>query len=206
MAEQPQTPLWATPTPPTAAVPPPTSERPSAWSTPLGVIAIVFGAGGMLMYAWSAIFPLVLPALLKVLPQQQQASLAVTQQWQTWTVSSSMVAVCLAALLLAGGIGLLKRRPSARTLCMTWSVLKIVFVVAQVLVGRMIQKDMLEAMRGQPPVAGAPGAGTIMETAAAAGMCFSLLWGWALPVFLLIWFSRSRIKGDVTGWRVAAGP
>jgi len=31
-------------------------------------------------------------------------------------------------------------------------------------------------------------------------LVFGLAWGWALPVFLLIWLSRGKIKNDVAGW------
>ena len=43
-----------------------------------------------------------------------------------------------------------------------------------------------------------------MATFGLAGAIVSLLFYWALPVFVLIWFSRSRIRAETAGWHAAA--
>ena len=32
------------------------------------------------------------------------------------------------------------------------------------------------------------------------GVIIGLLWGWALPVFFLIWFSRAGVRSEVRSW------
>jgi hypothetical protein len=39
----------------------------------------------------------------------------------------------------------------------------------------------------------------------AVGSCFAIAFGWALPVFMLIWFSRSKIRSEVRGWAATGG-
>jgi hypothetical protein len=32
------------------------------------------------------------------------------------------------------------------------------------------------------------------------GMGFAIIWGWALPVFFLLWFRREVIRAEIAGW------
>ena len=42
--------------------------------------------------------------------------------------------------------------------------------------------------------------GSITSYAVWAGMAFGFLWLAALPVFVLIWFNRAKVKQDIRAW------
>ena len=130
----------------------------------------------------------------------QRATIEVMRRWATWTVVVSLLSAAVAILLLAAGIGLVQRRRWSPRVFTIWAPLKIVLAIASTVVGWAIQQETMEAMRTQVPGMGALGPGT-MESFASVGAVFALLWGCALPVFVLIWFARGSIKAQVAEWR-----
>ena len=77
--------------------------------------------------------------------------------------------------------------------------LKMLFVAVSTLFGYMIQKQAMQTAMQQSSTMPAMTAGVTQGTAA-FGVCLGLVWGWAFPVFMLIWFGRGRIKEDVAEW------
>jgi len=184
--------------PPTMAGPLPTPARTSSWPTAVGVIAIVFGAGGLLANLWGALAPLFIGAIAEHMPAGQQASIDVAIHWQNWTVAFSLLQFVLAILLLLGGIGLLQRRPSGRRRLLWWAPLKMLAAVAGLFVGWAMQQESLQVMQqqGGPAALGAK----MAQSFTVVGLVLALLWGCALPVFMLIWFTRPTIRAEVANW------
>jgi len=42
--------------------------------------------------------------------------------------------------------------------------------------------------------------GTVMAIIGPMILVFAIVWGWALPIFMLIWFSRRKIKAEIAQW------
>jgi hypothetical protein len=197
-AEEPGPPPWPS-APPTEAIPWPVPERPSGWPTAIGVIAIVCGIGGIAVGLWAAVAPFFMRALLQNVPEQR-SGLAVMDEWWPVSVALAIVGVGLAVLLLIGGVGVLRRGAWAPRACNTWAVLKVLLVIANAAVAYVVQKQTLMAMQGQNARM-PPGWRAISGSMPGMTVCFALLWGWALPIFLLIWPARGTIKEEIAQWR-----
>ncbi len=209
MSEQPFDPSSVSPpsVPPTQAGPLPTATPQSTWPTAIGVIAIVFGAGGILAAVFGILWMVViLPKLLESGPQEQAAMLEVSREHFGLLVTQNLVGLVLAAILLTGGIGLAKRCIWGVKTCRVWAMLKIVLVLFGVGLGYVIQQKVFEAMSPQASGGTNPAFNAGYSVGFKLGsVCFGLVWGIALPVFMLIWFSRARIKAEINGWKVDAG-
>ena len=199
-------PIGSIPDPPAApptelvyALPP---EKPSSWPSVIGAIAVVFGVLGTLGGLWGVVGPYFMRAMMSAMPPMpanQTATLAVMQKWQTWTIAASLLGLPLAVVLLTGGIGLLRRRAWARPTCQGWAIFKILVVVATSTVGSLIQRDTFAAMSQADPNMPAMVTG-VGESMAVVGLVIGVAWGWALPVFMLIWLARGKIKNEIAGW------
>ncbi|MCP4247239.1 MAG: hypothetical protein GY778_09340 [bacterium] len=162
----------------------------------IGVISIVLGSGGILFGIWGALAPLFMDTLIKLFPALTAQAEQSMRESAAWAVPTSVVAACLAALLLAAGVALVKQRPQAVGRCRLWAVLKILYGIAYT----VLQYPMLRQMMQEQQDAGA----------LPAAMTELLIWitvattlGWIViyPVFLLIWFGRSKIALEVADWR-----
>ena len=116
-----------------------------------------------------------------------------------WTVASSLLAAALAILLLLGGIRLTKRKRSSIRLLKFWAVMKMPVVVIVTIAGILMQELQFEIMSQSPSLTSMPFGGGFFDFMVVVGLV-GLGWGWALPVFLIIWLSRGKIKNEVAGW------
>ncbi len=177
-------------------------EQPPVWPKVIGIIAVILGGLGILGGGWALIMPFFMDLMMGLMPKGQVPgieSLQMLKDWQGWLAVSSLLMIGLATLLLFVGIGLLKRRRWAVRLGVWWSILKVLFVVAQNVVGLSMQEAQMEALSEQ--MSNIPGMSSgFISAMAVMGMIVGIAWGWALPVFLLIWFSRAKIKEEVAGW------
>ena len=169
----------------------------SAWATVIGVLAIVLGGGGFFTGASGAISSLMFARYMSFMPEQE-ASMEVMQDWQMWNVASSLLTSGLGVLLLIGGISLVMKRSRARKIIATWALTKIVAVVFTTILTAKMQEQMFAAIQQDPNMA--PMGGSFYTAIGVFGLAFGLLWGWAFPIFVLIWFRRKRIESDVAGW------
>ncbi len=189
----------APPTEPVTYVP---AQQPSSWPTVLGVIAIVVAGLGILTSVWAVFGTQVAERISSRFspPNMQMSIVQIQKRWGAWTIISTVLSLSLAVLLLAAGIGLIRRRAWAPPLCRAWAVLKMLLVLAGSVVGYQIGRESFDMMSQQNPNMPALGAGA-GSLFAAFGVCAGLLWGWALPVFLLIWLARRPIKTEIAEWR-----
>jgi len=174
-------------------------QRPSAWPKVIGIIAIVFGAGGSLGGIWGAVSPLFTDAFMSMVPGEQAAGMKeMMQQYKPYTIIGSLLSLGVAVLLLAAGIGLVQRRGWAPKISMLWSIVKIVFVIVNSIFGYMMAQASAAAMAQDPAMAQMPAG--FMSVASGVGVALGACWGWALPVFMLVWFTRGKIKAEVAEW------
>ena len=196
----------------------PPAPRQSVWPTVIGIITIIVGVVGIVQYGLCAPIGLgmvgALGGVFERLGQSQPGTGMELQAAQFDAMAVYLVpnfvvtctAAILAIMLLVGGIGLVRRRTwSPRTLVL-WGILRIFQAAPYAMVGYLANTAMFQAME-DAAVSGPPGPGqmfpgffAIMHALGMAGMVVQLLWFWALPVFVLIWFSRPKIRREVSTW------
>ena len=192
----------APPTQPGTIVAP---QRPANWPKVIGTIAIVLGSGGIFVGLWGAASPFGMRLFEWAMEQSQPSAVvdrqvAAMQAWLPWTVGSSLLAVAIATLLLFGGIRLNKRKSSSMRLLKFWAVMQIPVVVIVTIAEMLMQERLFEIMGQSPGGIPMPFGGGFADLMLVVGLVFGLAWGWALPVFLLIWLTRGKIKNEVAGW------
>lgn len=174
---------------------------PPSWPMVFGVIAIVLGALGCLGGCWGAVSPLFLGAVFEMVPKDAQpAGLEQFREWGPWITISSLVSLGVAILLLVSGIGLVQRRRWAVNVSRCWAVVKILLVLASALFAITIQKGQFEALSKQQQLPPGFGGGFLMAIGFFS-VIFSVIWGWAFPVLLLIWLALAKSKNEYAGWR-----
>jgi len=107
----------------------PAPAEPTSWPKVLGIICIVFGGLGILGGVWGVIFPLFNEWLVSRMPPDRQAAMEAAANANPYPVGTSLVMLAIAALLLAGGIGLVRRRGRAIGLLRVWAVVRILWVI-----------------------------------------------------------------------------
>ncbi len=214
-----------------AAMTPPTEpgdapERRSTWPTVIGIIAVVFGALGLLddcLELVSNMFFASLGDSTQGMSEEDKAQFEVMRQYAVPTVIMTVVGTVLSAWLLVAGIGVLRRRPWSRGAAVGWAVAKILYTIPVSVLGYFIIKAQFEAME-QPAIDSGTPMGdrlevpeapviklevvevtatpifTSMHGGSAAIMGCWMLWDWALPLFLIIWFLRTPVKTEVERW------
>ncbi len=173
-------------------------QEASTWPTVIGVIAIVLGAGGVLSNLVGAAMPFIIDLLGEAMSGLGDATLEVAKEQMAWTVASSLLSVLVAAVLLAAGIGLVKRRAWSLRLARGWAVVRCVFVVIGAGMAYKMGEAQFEAMAGQSGLGSLPE--WFVELLVPLAVVISLAWGWAFPVLILIWLGRAKIKAETGLW------
>ncbi len=194
---EPHEPRFAPPLAPTAN---PAPAEPASWPKVLGVICIVFGGLGMLGGVWGIMSPLFNEWLAALMPPEQQATMEAAAKVNPHPVATSLFMLAIAALLLAGGIGLVRRRGGAIGLLKAWAVIKILWVIVGTFLGLHASPELMEGVQKQMGSSPAPGMEAIMWASVVFGIVAGILWVCALPVFVLIWFGRRKIRNEVASW------
>ncbi len=180
-------------------------QRPANWPKVIGTIAIVLGSGGIFVGLWTAATPFGMRFFKWAMEQSQPSGIvdsqvAVMEAGIPWTVASSLIATSIAILLLLGGIRLNKRKRSSMRLLKFWAVMRIPVVVIVTIAAVLMQELQFEIMGQSPGLTPMSFGGGFFDVMIVVTLVFGLAWGWAFPVFLLIWLSRGKIKNEVAGW------
>jgi len=193
--------------PPTVAgeLPP----KPIVWPKTLGIIFIVFGVLGIMQGCFGVLSLLVFGAVSDALPEEQAQMMSFMDSLKPWIITAGVIAFIVAVMLLAAGIGVVSRKVWSRKLALMWAGTKMVFVVANSLLSYTAQKaqfeDMQEMMASDPNAASAMSFfGQLMMWMGVFMIIVTIIWGWALPVFTLIWFSRKKVRMEVASWGEAS--
>ena len=166
---------------------PPSRPRPPAWPKAIGIISIVSAGIGLLCT------PVVL-AMQKAGPVRK-AMKCFPSWYVTYSALSGIIGIAIAAVLLAAGIQTLRRRPSGSGLHITYAIVDILLSVAGIIVfvGWVIPQMDLSVFG--PKQAGVIGG--------LVGGLIGMVAGMAYPMFLLVWFSRAKIRQQIRQWSAA---
>ncbi len=171
----------------------------SDWPKVLGTISIVFGCLGMLGGILRLFNSVTMEFLSQKVPMAAQAAVDLPESLVLWNTISGAIGFVMAALLLVGGIRLIRRRAAFVGIITVWAVSKMVFVLADAAFQVGFQGAVIEqatAAQGTP----LPGGDAVMTLIAVVTVVVTLLWGWALPLFFLIWMRRAKIKAEMQNW------
>ncbi len=172
----------------------------SAWPMALGMVAIVLGILGALGAVMGMVMAFAMRWYLGLFmgampPETLDAMVAATPHWAIAAPVQAMLLVAAVMLAMAGG-RLVKRRQSGARLLRQWAIFKIILVVVSAIVGAMTAMAQLEVV-GDAATPPPPGFGAVTMGMSLVG---GLLWGWALPVFALVWLGRAKIRSEISGW------
>jgi len=162
----------------------------SAWPKVVGVISIVLGClctcvslGGMAM-----------KGMQFASPGMAQPQVNLPPWMEVWSIIQTILSLILSALLVTGGILLLKRRPVSRPLHLIYALGDIVISVFGLLVSVPVLRQVFaQTNTGAAPKGAMVAVGIISGV---VGATIALAW----PVFLLIWFCRRKIVREVRSW------
>ncbi|MCH8253382.1 MAG: hypothetical protein IID36_13120 [Planctomycetes bacterium] len=192
--------------PPMAPGPIPQAHPTSRWPKVIGIIAIVLGSLGALGGCVGMFGPMFTDMIKEVAEGQPGTAATVVQlelaaEWATWTIVQSICGLAVGVVLILAGVGLLKRRGWGPKATISWAVLKMLLVVGTSVIAYGQAKAVFDLMADDPNLQNLP------QGMMAFGSVFTMIflglnavWGWALPVFMLIWFSRSKIKAETAQW------
>ena len=169
-----------------AAAPANPPKRPS-WPITIGVLSIIFSSMPLLCTPFGL--------LMQATGIGQNEVLTAFPDWyRTYSILAGLVGIALGVVELLAGITSLKRRAVTRTLHLTYGALAVCLgiVGTAVAVGMM---DTVTELSGLPPQLQ-----LTLRVSMIGGMVGSVF-GLAYPVFLLIWFSRVKIRRQVDAWR-----
>lgn len=193
-------------TPPPLASAPATASSTTSWTKIIGIIAIIFGAGGLLQGLFTPF------SLMMVKPQMQSfVEQGVDQakvddylsQLAQASYAGAVAYSVLGILLLTGGILILRRRKTGSPLLQLWAVLKILIGGVLIYKNSSLTGMQMNLMLSSETLGGAQEAqmvGSIASYAVWIGLAFGFIWLCVLPVFLLIWLNRSKIKAEISTW------
>jgi hypothetical protein len=194
--------------PPYTAMPPvappdyapgPYRSESGGWHKPIGIISIVLGVCGFVGGCVSALWPLLSPYFEEfarnVTPPGRTTGMEGFAEFTGAVLATGLLAMAAGGLLVFAGIGTAKKRPWGPRLSVTWAIVKMIVVVLTLWLGWPMQKASMDSM--QKNLGAAPLGSGFYETAMYLGVVFGLLWGWAYPVFLLIWMSRAKVRAQV---------
>lgn len=186
----------APPTSPVSYMPPPPGP---AWPTVLGILSIVLGSIGAVFAFFTVVGQLVI-SLSPFMGRTGVPPVAVDflRAQAPRLIAINAVVAVLAAMLLICGIGLLRRLRWSIRMIRIWGVLKLLAAAGQAWINYDMQTRQLQVFRsiGNPAVAF-----SFYSTMPAFTSAFWFVVQAAVPVFMLIWFSRAKIRDQAATWR-----
>jgi hypothetical protein len=183
--------------------------RRAAWPAPIGIIAVVLGSCAVLQSGAGFFMPLI-TGLARNLPRpkNQPDPFAGMDDYMGAMLAVYAVGMLVAVVLIVAGAGVIRRRAWSGPAVLTWAVLKILYAVAYSVVMALVQKSQMEAVIASASTNAPPGSGPPPGLMSGLGVgiaaftaIFLFIWLAALPVFMLIWFTRRAIKEEVASWR-----
>ena len=175
-------------------------EGPKSWPLIIGVIAIVFGSFAALGGCGNIVSTLFFTDLMGELMEGTPQGAIVLEQLETYKpliVGLGVAVMVLALWLLVAGIGMIRRARWSVPAALTWSIAKMILVVANGVISYQMQQAQMKAFADVPDAMDMQPFGPGMN---AFFILLSIAWGWALPVFVLVWFSRPAVRQEVATW------
>jgi hypothetical protein len=183
-------------TPPSHAAPPTTPGQivtyASNWPTVIGVISICLGTLGTLANLWAIVAPLFINMAKFTAPGGGPGAQKAMQEMMQLQAIGGGLNFIAAILLLISGIGVVSRRRWGVKLSRTYAWVRIFTSSIAAVLGALAQQRMMASQAGAPAFMG--------PMMMAFTILFTIGWGWAYPIFLLIWFHRGLIKQETASW------
>jgi hypothetical protein len=159
----------------------------------LGVVEIIFGGLGLL--AWPMMWGtrVMLEALQSLSGRSSGSERIMALMWEgtagVWMRFTLALSTVLGVVLIAAGVGVIKRRPWARLLSLGYAVVAVLQAIAGVAVNYLYLFPAMSSLgdSGDPAVRGGVYGGMF-------GGIFGALFGLAFPVAILIVFTRRDVK------------
>ncbi len=175
---------------------------PSSWPKVVGIICLVFGiiaaALGLLGAATSDV-------QIRMLEELGTPSDLFDRHMVAVKILPA-VAGLLGLVAVIGSILLIMRRKAGWSILLLWAGLKIAYALGQAPFTAAMQKEimpyqlkMLNQMQANSGKTAAPPV-PLIEVATSMAQVFSVLWYCALPIFILIFFLRKKVRDEVDGW------
>lgn len=189
--------------PPTTPRPIVLPVRPPRWPGVVGVVAIVMGSWGILGGLWGIAQQYLMRTMYAAMPGQE-ALIGVMQKWKAPMVALIALGVPVAGVLLGAGVLLVRRRPGARAACLAYAALRTAQGLGLAAATGLWQQDIVRASAMAAARAN-PAAGAVAAPVGAGMAAFTAVvtavWTLALPVFLIVWFTRRSVREHVRSWR-----
>ncbi|MSQ90922.1 MAG: hypothetical protein EXS01_05965 [Phycisphaerales bacterium] len=194
-----------TTTPPTFASLMPSSVEPPVWIKRLGGVAVAFGILGILVGLCgigSAIFMDKLAGLIPINAGRGSGPslvevMAATSKYQALALTNGVLSMAVAGILLYGGIKLLQQRAKCRSILLNWAVLKFVVAISGTWIAYLSQRAQMEALPGGINPMFSAESWELLQNILLGSM---FVWLIALPIFVIVWFGRSKIKSQIATW------
>lgn len=196
--------------PPTTPGPVELPVRPPRWPGVIGVVAIVTASWGILTGLWG-VFQQYFIGSMYASMAGHEALIGAIENWRMPMVVLRALGVPVAGVLLGAGVLLVRRRPGAVAACLAYAALRTVQGLGLAAATGLMQRDMFRASAAAASAAN-PAAGAVASPFGAGVVAFTAavmaIWTLALPVFLVVWFTRRSVREHVRSWRAgrAAAP
>jgi hypothetical protein len=176
------------------------------WPKVVGIIGIVVGGVGGLGACCGVVGALATSWLSKLAegqpvppgggPSPAEAMQAMAKH-QGLIIALCVIALPIATMLIVGSVRLVRRRAGSPTLLLYWSAIKILETLGGTWAGFIMAKDQVQLAK---KTAATPAAAEWAAKFATAQLVGGLVLGMALPIFLLIWLNRARIRDETAAW------
>jgi hypothetical protein len=153
----------------------------------------------------AAFVPAIMSAAGNELPDDPMltAQAEIAARYMPFNVANSVILVALGVVLLIGGIKLLRRRRSGVGMTRLWAIGRIVWSLPAAYVTYVMTNETVRLMQQAAADSGQPMPGgftTLLQAMGPIGAALSLCMWCVVPVFVLIWFARAKIKNEVAAW------
>ncbi len=186
------------PVAPPGLEPNPHGGESSGWHMPIGIISIVLGVCGFFGGCVPALAPLLSGYFEEfarnVMPAGQSVGMAAITEHPGRMLAQGLLTMGAAGLLIFAGIGTARKKPWGPRLSVLWAIVKMIVVVLTLWLAWPVQQAQMETM--QQNLGPQVGRG-FYDAMLYGGMVLGLLWGWAYPIFLLIWMSRAKVRAQI---------
>lgn len=175
-----------------AAYPGQQAGKPS-WPTVVGIISLCVAG----LFSLMTIGSLAIGAVVQNNPQQRRIMADMPEwvvSWQYKAISGTFT-IGAYVVLAIGGVMLLKRRPAGRTLHVAYVLMGIVLAIAGSVVALMMMGHMPATPNAPPQV------DAIQKITTVVGLVIGLAFALAYPTFVLIWFTRPKVKQHIKTWQ-----
>jgi hypothetical protein len=174
----------------------------TAWPNAVGIVGIVYAilmlmcsCGGLFtpqIFRWQADFE----ANVGQPDPSTDITADVTEKYQGAYIVAGSLSVLSTTVLLVSSIALVRRRRWSRAGLLTWIVVEVVLTFANLALHHRVTRDIVTEMQ-------ASGLSDKVSMAWWSMMGSAIgvsIVGMILPLFLLAWLNRSKIKHEINGW------